>query len=286
MHVGFYLPTEGPFADVRLLAGLAADAEAAGWDGLFLWDELLPIFEHSDPVRQALGTTGEVADTFVALTAIAAATERIRFGALVTAVSRLRPEAFAKQTATLDRFSGGRLVVGVGLGNPPDQFRAFGGPEDIKVRAAMTDEFLEVLTALWSGEVVTFRGSYYTVEQARLAPPPLQRPRIPIWIGADSRHRAPRRRAARWDGFAPVSDYWPQSVLSVDDYRDIAADLVTLRQHAAPLDVALVGNADGTLPPVDGLDAYAAAGVTWLLQQAFTPDDAAARIRRGPPGRG
>lgn len=283
MYFGFYLPTEGPFADVRLLASLAEEAESAGWDGLFLWDELLPIFEHSDPVRDALGSGGEVADTYVALTAIAAATERIRFGALVSAVARLRPEVFAKQTAALDRFSGGRLTVGVGLGNPPDQFRAFGGPADIRVRAEMTDEFLEVLSALWSGEAVTFRGSYYTVEGVALRPPPLQKPRIPIWIGADSRHRRPRRRAARWDGFAPVSDFWPEGVLTVDDYRTIAADLVTYRDHPGPFDVVVIGNARGTLPVVDTLETYAAAGVTWLLEQALSPEEARARIRGGPP---
>lgn len=283
MRFGLYLPTEGDFADVRLLASLAREAEDAGWDGFFIWDELLPIYEHSDSVRNALGQSGNVVDAFVALTAIAATTKRLRFGALVTPLPRLRPELFAKQTATLDRYSEGRLTLGIGLGNPDTQFTAFGGEADIRVRAAMVDEFLDLLAQLWNGQEVNTRGVHYVATGVSLVPTPVQTPRIPIWIGADSKNRAPRRRAARWDGFVPASDSWPDGVISVADYEAFVADITALRPRLHPFDVVLIGNATGTLPTTDSLPAYAAAGVTWVLIQALSVDDAQSRIRNGPP---
>jgi alkanesulfonate monooxygenase SsuD/methylene tetrahydromethanopterin reductase-like flavin-dependent oxidoreductase (luciferase family) len=282
---GLYLPTEGDFADVELLATLAREAELHSWDGFFIWDELLPVFEHSDAVRQALGDSGHVVDPFVALTAIAAATERLRLGAMVTPLARHRPEVLAKQTATLDRYCGGRLVVGVGLGNPPVQFTAFGGEANLRVRAAMVDEFLEVLTLLWSGQEVNHHGAHYTVSGISLLPTPLQTPRIPIWVGADSRYAAPRRRAARWDGFVPASESWPDGVIAPDEFEAIVADIGAQRDERSAFDVVVIGDATGTHPTTDSLPAYETAGVTWVLTQALSVDDAHHRIRRGPPKR-
>jgi alkanesulfonate monooxygenase SsuD/methylene tetrahydromethanopterin reductase-like flavin-dependent oxidoreductase (luciferase family) len=273
VHTGLYLPNQGPFADPRRLASLAADAEAAGWDGLFIWDEIQPIFNPSD----------DVADAMVALSAVAFATERLRIGAMVSPVSRLRPETFALQTATLDRLSAGRLIVGAGLGNPSEQFTSFGHEADIKVRAAMVDEFLDLLTQLWSGSTVDFKGAYYTATNVSLTPP-LQSPRIPVWIGADTRNRAPRRRAARWEGFIPASHHWPDAVIPPEDYEAAMADIRSLRPPGQPFDVVVIGDAAATRPAADEIPAYEAAGVTWLLVQALTVEDAEARIRRGPPG--
>lgn len=283
MRFGLYLPNQGDFADVRTLIGLARDAEAAGWDGMFIWDAFLPLFPHSTPVRDALGDSTEVADAFVALTAIASATERLRFGAMVTPIPRLRPEAFAQQTATLDRYSQGRLILGVGLGNPPTQFSAFGLPVDLRVRAEMTDEFLELLVQLWSGDEVTFHGKHYSADDVAVSPRPHQRPRIPIWVGADHGRRAPLRRAARWDGFFPASPEWPNGVIDADTYQRIKLDIDGSRQSSDGYDLVVVGNAAGTSPTAESLGHYAAAGVTWLLVQALTVDDARRRIRRGPP---
>jgi len=273
MRTGLYLPNQGAFADPRRLASLAVDAEAAGWDGFFIWDELQPIFRPTD----------DAADAMVALSAVAFATERLRIGAMVSPLSRLRPEAFALQTATLDRLSGGRLIVGAGLGNPYEQFTAFGHEADLKVRAEMVDEFLDLLTRLWSGSTVDFHGAHYTALSVSMTPP-LQSPRIPIWIGADSRNRAPRRRAARWDGFIPASHHWPDEVIPPEDYETAMADIRPLRSPEEPFDVVVIGDATGTRPAADELSAYEAAGVTWHLVQALTIEDAETRIRRGPPG--
>jgi alkanesulfonate monooxygenase SsuD/methylene tetrahydromethanopterin reductase-like flavin-dependent oxidoreductase (luciferase family) len=283
MRYGIYLPNQGAFADVAVLVELARLAEDAGWDGFFIWDELLPLYKHNEAVRAKLGDSDDAADAIVALTAVATATRRIRFGTVVTAVARLRPEAYARQTATLDRLSGGRLVLGVGLGHPDDQFTAFGIDADLRTRAAVVDEFLDLVNRLWSGGPVDFDGTYYTCHGVLMAPTPAQRPRIPIWIGAGGSYRAPRRRAARWDGFAPASEQWPLGVIPPETYAEIAADLRAARTSDAPYDIVLIGNADATEPTLAALPDYERAGVTWLLTQALTVDDAHDRIRRGPP---
>lgn len=201
---------------------------------------------------------------------------------MVTPIPRLRPEAFALQTATLDRVSGGRLILGVGLGSPDAQFTAFGLEADPRIRAAQTDEFLDVITQLWTGEPVTFHGRHYTVDNVTVVPRPVQRPRIPIWIGADGRRAAPRRRAARWDGFVPASESWPHGVIRAAEYADMVAGIHRVRSPGGPFDVVVIGNAAGTEPSTEALADYARAGVTWVVVQALTPDDARARIASPP----
>jgi probable F420-dependent oxidoreductase len=286
MRYGVYLPNQGAFAEVGVLVELARAAEEAGWDGIFIWDELLPLHAHNDAVRAVLGESDDAADAMVALTAVAAATERIRFGSLVTAVARLRPEAFARQAVTLDRLSGGRLVVGVGLGHPDDQFTAFGMEGDLRTRAAMVDEFLDLVNRLWSGEPVEFNGKYYACHGVAMAPTPVQRPRIPIWIGAGGSYRAPRRRAARWDGFAPASEQWPVELIPPETYAEIADDLRAAGASTSQYDLVLIGNADATEPTPATVPEYERSGVTWLLVQALSVADARARILAGPPGGG
>jgi alkanesulfonate monooxygenase SsuD/methylene tetrahydromethanopterin reductase-like flavin-dependent oxidoreductase (luciferase family) len=273
MHHGLYLPNQGDFADVRRLVDVATAAEASGWDGVFLWDALLPV-----PI---IGPDAPAADPFVALTAVALATERIRIGALVSPVARLRPEVFASQTATLDRLSGGRLVVGVGLGDPVEQFSAFGLDPDARNRAAILDEFVEVLVRLWSGRRVDFAGRHFTARDVLLAPP-LQRPRIPIWVAGTGGLMAPVRRAARWDGYVPVSAGWPDEVVPAEDYERAAAVLRSAGAGDEGFDIAVVTDPSGQRPDGDELAASASVGVTWRLVQAFTLEDAANHAQAAP----
>jgi alkanesulfonate monooxygenase SsuD/methylene tetrahydromethanopterin reductase-like flavin-dependent oxidoreductase (luciferase family) len=139
------------------------------------------------------------ADPWVVLAAVAQATTRIRLGTAVTPLARRRPVVVANAVATLDRLSGGRVVLGAGLGGVSAEFAAFGEPDDPRVRAGKLDEALEVVAALWAGQPVSHAGEHYTVDGVALAPTPVQRPRVPIWIGGHS--RAAQRRAARWDGW-------------------------------------------------------------------------------------
>src|SRR5436190_11797564 len=130
------LPNIREYADPGLLVDLAADAEAAGWDGLFLWDHL------AAPDSEPLPTPAT--DPWVAMSAIAARTERMRLGIMVVALARRRPWKVAREAVSLDRLSGGRLALGVGLGSGDySEFEALGEDPDRRVRADRLDEGLE-----------------------------------------------------------------------------------------------------------------------------------------------
>ena len=144
MRFSINVPNFGDFADAHTVARVAAAAEEAGWDGLFVWDHVV----HSKEQRrgQAFG------DPWMLLTAAALATSRIKLGPLVTPVARRRPEQLARQVATLDALSGGRVIFGAGLGGPiADEFGSFGDETDPKVLAEKLDEGLDLLAAYWSG---------------------------------------------------------------------------------------------------------------------------------------
>jgi len=193
------VPIFGEYADVRLLAELAVEAEAAGWDGFWIWDHIQWSGEQDgEPRRPAVDTT-------VALALIAASTSRVRFGPMVTPLARRRPWKLARELTTLDHLSGGRLTVGVGLGGPPGlEFGDFGEESDPRVRAAKLDEGLDVLQGLWTGRPFSYVGRHHRVSDAELLPAPAQR-HVPIWVGGEwPDHRAPFRRAARYDGVAPL----------------------------------------------------------------------------------
>src|SRR5690348_5018854 len=152
MQYGISVPNFGAYFDPRVLAALARDAEQAGWDGFFLWDHMLGFYPGPVPV----------VDPWVALAAIAMATERVRIGPMVTPLPRRRPQKLARETLSLDRLSGGRLTLGIGLGGDPGgELTAFGEELDPPTRGRMLDEGLELLVDLWSGENVLHRGEHY-----------------------------------------------------------------------------------------------------------------------------
>jgi alkanesulfonate monooxygenase SsuD/methylene tetrahydromethanopterin reductase-like flavin-dependent oxidoreductase (luciferase family) len=201
MRCSINIPNLGDFADRRVVGQAAQLAEEAGWDGLFIWDHLIGY--NRDLV-------GEFAATNILLAAAALATNRIRLGPEVTPVPRRRPRELAREIATLDRLSGGRMVLGVGLGNSiENEYGCFGEPTDLKVLAGLLDEGLQAITLLWSGEPVTFHGQYVTVDDVIMRPP-VQQPRVPIWVGGDWPHKAPARRAAHWDGAVLTTGSWDQ----------------------------------------------------------------------------
>jgi alkanesulfonate monooxygenase SsuD/methylene tetrahydromethanopterin reductase-like flavin-dependent oxidoreductase (luciferase family) len=226
-------------------------------------------------------------------------TSRIRLGPLVTPLPRRRPWKLARETVSVDRLAGGRLTLGVGIGDPVQwEFGFFGEPTDAKLRAAMLDEGLDVLTGLWSGELFSFAGAHYQLQAMKFQPRPLQQPRIPIWVGGWWPNKPPMRRAARWDGVIPGRLDRP---LTPDEWRELLAYIAEHRTSAAPFDAVHSGATTGEDRAADAalVAGYAAAGVNWWIEDvspyrfgwgwedALTPAAFALmreRVRRGPPG--
>jgi alkanesulfonate monooxygenase SsuD/methylene tetrahydromethanopterin reductase-like flavin-dependent oxidoreductase (luciferase family) len=250
MRCGLYVAPFGELADVPALADVAARAEAAGWDGVFLWDHVMTY----DAV--------DVVDPWIALTAIALATERVRLGAMVTPLARRRPWDVARQVAVLDRLSGGRMIFGAGLGGDSRrELTAFGEERDARARAALLDEALDVVLALWSGEPVTRDGAAFPLDAARVLPTPVQAPRPLVWLACVWPHRRPLRRAARYDGVFPVSHHWS---LSGDELRELLGVIAAHRPAGSgAFDLVVVNH---ERPGASRIAELAGVGATWWLQ--------------------
>jgi alkanesulfonate monooxygenase SsuD/methylene tetrahydromethanopterin reductase-like flavin-dependent oxidoreductase (luciferase family) len=222
-----------------------------------------------------------VADPQITLAAIATATERIRFGPMVTPLARRRPVKVARETATLDRLSGGRLTLGVGLGDDrfASEFSITGEELDDRRRARMLDESLEILAAAWSGAPVHHRGEHYTVAGMRFLPRPVQRPGVPVWVAGHYGNPKPLRRAARHQGTFPLGIDHP------DQLAETIAEVTALRK-AAGRDAAEPYDVVVALPPGGDPAPYAAVGATWwLVELPWVPvsvDQVRGVIRDGP----
>ena len=280
MRFAVFVPNIGAYADADLHGHLAVEAEKSGWDGFMTYDILHPL----EPARGA-----PVVDAWTAMTVVADRTRRIRFSALVTPVPRRRPTTLARQTTALDRLSGGRFTLSVGLG-VAESMTALGEEPNDRTRAAMLDEGLEVLQGLWSGETFSFEGSHYQVREACFAPPPVQSPRIPIWVAAERPSKRPLARAGRWDGMAPISPrFFEDGFLSLERFAEMVRYARRERDPAAPFDVTVItgcmSNAPGGTP--ENIAAYERVGATWWLENVPLHDVAAglALIRSGPPPR-
>ena len=284
MKYGVYLPNFGVFGDARVMASLAKEAEDAGWDGFFIWDHV------ARPIVKPL------VDPFVALTAIAMTTETILFGAMVTPLARRRPQVLARQTVSLDVLSGGRLVMGVGLGSGRDEEWAnFEEETDLKTRAQMTDEALDILAGLWTGEPFSYEGAHYKVGESQFLPAPVQQPRIPIWIAGYYPYKAPMRRASRWDGMFILYGDADDPMVALRDSVDFVQEQ---RTADSPFDVVYLD----TSPAGASEEAIAdlarqsgEAGATWWLaniapwrygiawEDTWNFDRMRATILAGPP---
>ncbi len=281
MRYAVGIPNVGDYGDPTVLVGLARDAEAAGWDAVLLWDHV------------AYRRRGwPVADPTVVLTAIAMATSRVRIGMLAAAIPRRRPWKLARETATLDVLSGGRLILGAGLGSQPDEeYAAFGEDGDPHARAGRLDEGLEVLTGLWSGEPFGHQGRGYTVAETVFLPRPAQVPRIPVWIAGRWPNRPPFRRAARWDGVVPThADVDHAGTMTPAQLDQIVRYTLAHRPPGlGPFEVVAEGHTGGRDRAADHqrVAALEAAGLTWWVEKLGwfhgTVATARERVRAGPP---
>lgn len=265
MRSAIWVPLFDELADPAVVVRLAVEAEEHGWDGFFVWDHV----RWREPVEA-------IADPWVTLSAVAAATSTIRIGPMVSALARRRPQVVARQTATLDRLSGGRLVLGAGLGSDRfgGEFSLFGDEVDDRTRAGMLDESLAILRGAWSGEPVRHHGDHHTVDGVRFLPRPVHGT-VPVWIAGFPGRQRPLQRAARYDGFVPVNLERP------DQLADAVGTISGLREDpATPYDVAV------TLDPSADLAAFEAAGMTWWLTDvdphATSAADVLGLVRDGP----
>ena len=261
MHYAVYLPLFAPFGHPRIIADLARDAERAGWDGVFVWDDVA-------------GWDKDMADPWIALSAAAMITERVRLGALVTPLPRRRPWKFARETASLDQLSNGRLVVGVGVGGGQEQFGDLGDEPDQRKRAEMLDEALEVVTGLWRGEPFDYTGQHYRLKPTTFRPRPIQQPRIPIWVAGRWPHKRPMRRMAHWDGMFPlfgeIDDPADQQARLRQMVMDVQSQRAALlgKDFQRPFDVIVSGETPANQPDraEEIIAGNAAAGATWWLE--------------------
>jgi alkanesulfonate monooxygenase SsuD/methylene tetrahydromethanopterin reductase-like flavin-dependent oxidoreductase (luciferase family) len=255
--------------DPRTQADLAAEAEAAGWDGVFTWDGI------------AIGAT-DTYDPWVVMAAMAMRTSRVTLGAIVTPPARRRPWKLAREATTVDRLSNGRLVLPVGLGALDDgAFGNVGEPTETRARAERLDESLAILEGLWSGEPFAFEGRYYRFGPMTFRPPPVQRPRIPIWVVAVQGSEQSMLRALRYDGI----------VAQVEDPAGIAALAGYVARHRQASDRPFEIVAQGRTPPdpqraAEIVRPFAAAGATWWVDADWsksTVKTVRSRIEAGPP---
>jgi len=244
------------------LIELGVAAEEAGFDGFFLWDHI--VFSNRDDGPPII-------DPWLVLAVVAARTSRIRLGTMITPVPRRRPWQLARQTASLDRLSGGRLILGVGIGSPAyGDFGIFHEPSGDRARADMLDEGLAVLDGLWSGERFSYAGQHFTVDPVRFTPVPVQRPRVPVWVGGVLPATRPIARAARWDGVVPIR-FARRSLIrpSVADIADVRERVTAARGSADGYDVVVWAEVAAEPGEIPALAApYQEAGATWWIETA------------------
>ncbi|HEY7968613.1 MAG TPA: LLM class flavin-dependent oxidoreductase, partial [Candidatus Limnocylindrales bacterium] len=221
-------------------------------------------------------------DPWVVLAAMAMRTERVSLGAILTPPPRRRPWKLARETMSVDRLSGGRLVLPVGLGALDDAaFGNVGEPVEARIRAEQLDESLAILTGLWSGEAFAFDGRHYRFGPMTFRPTPVQRPRIPIWVAATLTSERSIGRALRWDGILPQT-------AEEHAIRGLAERGRTERSPDGPTwDIVVEGTtAPGNASDLDRVARLADAGATWWAESdwaAASVDDLRRRIDAGPP---
>lgn len=261
----------------RQFADLAVEAEQAGWDAIFSWEAVW----------------GQ--DAWVTLTAAAMQTRRIRLGTMLTPLPRIRPWDLAGKVATLDELSGGRVQLAVGMGALHDNWLAFEADEGRRARAEKLDEGLAIYDGLMRGQPFEFSGTHYSVRPTTLMPPPppVQKPRVPVWVVGAYPSEKSMARAARWDGLLPAKVGRDESTpFAPADLVEVIAGVRPLREAAGLAWEGYEVVAEGTSEPgaagVATAAEWAEAGATFWVESDWSGgDDAVERHRRriaaGPP---
>jgi alkanesulfonate monooxygenase SsuD/methylene tetrahydromethanopterin reductase-like flavin-dependent oxidoreductase (luciferase family) len=273
MKYGFVIPG----GDLKTVLRLADEAEKAQWDAIFYWDA---IYIKQLPV---------MFDAWTVLAAIACRTQKIRIGALLTAVNRRRPWKLARESVTVDHLSGGRLIMPVGLGAVDDGgYGSVGEPVDRRTRADLLDEGLDILNGLWTGRPFSYYGKHFSVDKMEFRPRPLQKPRIPIWVvGAWGRPKS-MNRALKYDGIIPtkISAKGKIKPITHDDIASIREYVKQRRPETRTFEIIQ----EGQTPIGNAKEgrritkAWETAGATWWIESRWSKSaEAWPRIRQGPP---
>ena len=278
MKFALNLPNFGFFFNPREMAKVAREAEDAGWDGFFLWDHL----------TYMMGAGVPACDPWIALAAIAMETSEIKIGTMVTPVPRRRPWQLARETVSLDHLSNGRLILGVGLGDPPTEYSNFGEEKNPLIRAKKLDEGLDILLGLWSGEPFRYKGEYFKIRKVKFLPTPVNG-QIPIWVAGLWPNKKPFLRAARFDGVCPNSVRFP-NILTPSELKDVIELIKQNRNKSGKYDVLFAGDTPGDSEEgAKIVKPYEEAGATWWseningLRFSNSPEKMLERISQGPP---
>lgn len=278
---GLYLQNSPVYLDDQAtpdnLVEYAIVAEEAGWDGVFLADGLAPEFKSVDP--------------WITLSGAATRTSEIELGSWITPIPRRQPWQVAHDLATLDHLSGGRVILGAGLG-VLGSFAPFGIERDREQMGQQYDEALDVITGLWRGEPFSYDGEFYTTEAAELPLTPVQQPRIPVVLGCWWPNKKPFQRAANWDGIMPVSPAMygeegeqgePVTGSPEEEIRAMLDYYRGMRDDPGEIFLPI----DKPQMPSDFKEVCKEVGATWLLTTSLLDGDTHAqnveRIREGPP---
>ena len=279
MRFGVGVPNVAEFADPAFLLDLAQRAEAAGWDGFFVWDHLV----YREPNRAA-------AHAWSVIAAAAAVTRRVRLGVLVTALPRRRPASFAQRVGTVDLLSHGRVIVGVGLGSMLEEYENFGEDPDPVARGRRLDEALEIVTALLQGEDVDHAGEFFTVRTTGFLPKPVQQPRPPIWIAGRWPNPRPFRRATRFEGiFATHEEHAHGSFISPSELEKIV-EFLDRGRLVPDFDIVIEGESADPTELGSIIGDYDQVGLTWWIEKLGWWRGglraAISRVDDGPPAGG
>jgi probable F420-dependent oxidoreductase len=208
---GVRVPNSGPLASVENIVRAATEAEALGFDSIFVHDHVVwssEMHRHhiSSGAHEAL-LDDQTADFYESLTTIgylAAVTQRVQIGVACLVMPTRNPIYAAKQLATLDHLSGGRILAGVGLGSKAtfesDEFEVFGVP--FSKRGRITDEYIEAMKAIWAQPLASYSGEFVSFKNAEIFPKPVQKPGPPLWVGGWTDHAA-RRTGRLGDAWVP-----------------------------------------------------------------------------------
>jgi hypothetical protein len=265
----------------KLMADLASEAEAAGWDAVLIADGIAVGMPNMPSIPWF--------DPWVTLAAMAMRTQRIRIGTLITPVTRRRPWKLARETVSIDHLSDGRLILGVGLGAAEHDggFSKVGEAMELKARAERTDEGLAILDGLWSGKPLSFAGKHYQVDDMTMLPTPVQSPRIPVWVVGVWPKTKSMKRAISWDGLIPqVYKADMGYTITPDEIRAMKAFIEEHRTDSAPYDVIVGGSTPGKnrKKAMAKVRPYGEAGGTWWLEYMWASvDKMRERIKQGPP---